>query len=117
VIYTVSPKNEFIVDVEATADQPTPFSLTHHSYFNLAGEGSGESIESHELEIFADDYAPTDANMGLLGRRQAVTAANDFRKPRKLSEAIPKLFAITAISISPGGMRLSNRISPVNPSC
>jgi len=93
VIYTVSPKNEFIVDVEATADQPTPFSLTHHSYFNLAGEGSGESTESHELEIFADDYAPTDAKMGLLGKRQSVTAANDFRKPRKLSEAIPKLFA------------------------
>src|SRR5581483_6657003 len=41
VTYTVTAKNEFIFDVEATSDTATPFSLTHHSYFNLAGEGSG----------------------------------------------------------------------------
>jgi aldose 1-epimerase len=93
VVYALSPRGEFIVDVEATADQPTPVSLTHHSYFNLAGEGSGESTESHDLEIFSDEYAPTDARMGFLGRRDAVTEGNDFRRPRRLAEAIPHLFA------------------------
>jgi aldose 1-epimerase len=81
----------FTIDVTATTDKATPFSLTHHSYFNLAGENSGESIESHELEIDADDFAPADASMGLLGRRERVTDANDFRRPRRLAEAIPKL--------------------------
>ena len=91
VTYSVSPRNEFMVDVEASSDAATPFSLTQHSYFNLAGEASGESVESHELEIFADEFAPADAQMGLMGRREAVSAGNDFRRRRVLAEAIPKL--------------------------
>jgi aldose 1-epimerase len=93
VTYTVSSDNAFIVDVEASADAATPFSMTHHSYFNLAGEASGESVESHELEIFADDFAPADAHMGLKGRREPVSAANDFRRRRLLGDAIPALHA------------------------
>ena len=93
VTYSVSRNNEFIVDVEATTDSATPFSLTHHSYFNLAGEASGESVETHELEIFADDYAPADGHMGLTGKREAVNAGNDFGRRRLLSEAIPQLHA------------------------
>ncbi len=93
VTYSVSQDNAFIVDVEATADAATPFSLTHHSYFNLAGEASGESVETHELEIFADDFAPADQHMGLTGIREAVNAGNDFRRRRLLSEAIPQLHA------------------------
>jgi aldose 1-epimerase len=93
VTYSVSRNNEFIVDVEATTNAATPFSLTHHSYFNLAGEASGESVETHELEIFADDFAPADGHMGLTGKREAVNAGNDFRRRRLLSEAIPQLHA------------------------
>ncbi|MGN6370506.1 MAG: aldose epimerase family protein [Phycisphaerae bacterium] len=93
VTYTVSAGNAFIVDVEATTDAATPFSLTHHSYFNLAGEASGESVEGHELEIVADDYAPADGQMGLMGKRERVTSGNDFRRRRLLSEAIPQLHA------------------------
>jgi len=83
----------FMVDVTAAADRPTPFSLTQHSYFNLAGENSGESIASHELEIYADEFAPADSSMGLLGRRERVNEGNDFRRPRPLDEAIPHLHA------------------------
>jgi aldose 1-epimerase len=83
--------NAFTVDVAASTDQATPFSLTHHSYFNLAGENSGESIGSHELEIDADDFAPAEQSMGLLGKREPVGEANDFRRPRQLAEAIPHL--------------------------
>ena len=93
VTYTVSPDNTFIVDVEAITDAATPFSLTHHSYFNLAGEASGESVENHELEIFADHFAPADAHMGLTGKPEVVNSGNDFRRRRMLSEAIPKLHA------------------------
>jgi aldose 1-epimerase len=81
----------FTVEVFATTDRATPLSLTHHSYFNLAREGSGESIETHELEIFADEFAPADASMGLSGRRERVTDANDFRQPRRLADAIAQL--------------------------
>ena len=91
VTYSVSTDNAFTVDVEAATDAATPITLTHHSYFNLAGEASGESVDTHELEIFADDFAPADAHMGLMGMRQAVNAGNDFRHRRLLSEAISQL--------------------------
>jgi aldose 1-epimerase len=62
VTYGVSAAGEFIIDYEATTDRPTVLNLTNHSYFNLAGEGSG-SIEGHELTLFADAYLPVDPTL------------------------------------------------------
>jgi len=90
VTYTVTFDNELVMETEAVTDRATPFSLTQHSYFNLAGEGSG-SVEGHELQILGDTYAPTDERMGLLGRRESV-AGNDFRVSRRIGEALPHLF-------------------------
>jgi aldose 1-epimerase len=91
VTYTLNDRNEFSFETEVTTDQPTPVSLTHHSYFNLSGEGAG-SVADHELQIHADEYAPTDGEMTLLGRRARVDGAgNDFRQPIRLADALPKL--------------------------
>jgi aldose 1-epimerase len=106
VTFTVTADNRFIVDVEATSDAPTPFSLTHHSYFNLAGEGTG-SIEEHELQILADTHVPADESFGLRGRREAVKA-NDLRRPRRLAEVIPNLHG------QHGDLYFVNRQSPTS---
>lgn len=90
VTYTLTADNALIIDSEASTDRPTPFSLTHHSYFNLGGEASG-SVANHTLQIHADTYAPADTAMTLLGRREPVTAANDFRQTRRVDDAIPQL--------------------------
>jgi len=68
VTFTLTARNEFIFETEVSTDRTTPASLTHHSYFNLAGESAGSATD-HELQIFADTFAPTDAAMTLLGRR------------------------------------------------
>lgn len=90
--YTVTHDNTLLVETQGVTDRPTPFSLTLHHYFNLAGEDSG-SIADHELLIDADEFIQTDEFMTLYGKPIPVTESqNDFRRPRRLGEAIPSLF-------------------------
>ena len=91
ITYSVTDDNLFLIETEAVTDRPTPFSLTFHHYFNLAGEGSG-SIDEHELQIHADRFVLTDRQMTLLGQLASVEGrGNDFRFPRRLGDAIPLL--------------------------
>ena len=75
VTYKVMPNNVWTVDYEATTDKPTVLNLTHHSYWNLAGESSG-SVLGQELQIFADKYTQTTA--GLIPTKDAPVAGTGF---------------------------------------
>lgn len=55
--YKLTDDNELQIEYSATTDQTTIINLTHHSYFNLLGEGTG-TIEDHLLQIHADQYTP-----------------------------------------------------------
>lgn len=91
VTFTLTENNAFLYETEVSAPRPTPASLTHHSYFNLAGEGSGP-VTDHEFQIFSGFYAPTDAAMTLRGRRESVAGLGcDLRQPRRLGDALPGL--------------------------
>ena len=63
VCYVVSPKNTLIVTYEAVTDKPTIINPTHHGYWNMAGEASG-NVLGQELQIFADQY--TQVTPGLI---------------------------------------------------
>jgi aldose 1-epimerase len=92
VTYTVTHGNSLLVETDAVTDSLTPFSLTMHHYFNLAGEGAG-SIADHELQINSHKFVLTDEQMTLLGQLEDVSGrGNDFRQPRRLGNAIPLLF-------------------------
>jgi aldose 1-epimerase len=62
VTYTLTNSNEFKIDYKATADKPTVCNLTHHSYFNLSGEGSGDILGT-EIQLYASKYTPVDSTL------------------------------------------------------
>jgi aldose 1-epimerase len=71
VYYTLSSDNSLKIDYAASTSKPTPINLTNHSYFNLAGHGSGDVLHQ-ELEINAHQIVPVDETQIPLGTLEEV---------------------------------------------
>jgi aldose 1-epimerase len=88
VTYTLNDENELTIDYEATTDKATPINVSQHSYFNLAGEGTGD-ILSHELMLNADRFTPVDKNLIPTGELRSVRGTPlDFTTSAKIGARI-----------------------------
>ncbi len=91
VIYTLTNDNELKVSYEAETDKATVLNLTHHSYFNLGGHGSGD-ILAHELMLTADNFTPVDEGLIPTGEIKPVKGTlMDFTRPTPIGSRIAQV--------------------------
>lgn len=86
--YSLTDEDELIISYKAVTDKETPVNLTHHSYFNLAGEGNG-TIDGHLLMINADKFTESDKESIPTGRFINVAGTPmDFRTAKAIGRDI-----------------------------
>jgi aldose 1-epimerase len=88
VVYLLDDEDRLRIDYRAETDRPTIVNLTNHTYWNLAGEGSG-SIEGHTLWLRAGRFTPVDAALTPTGELAPVAGTPfDFTTPKAIGARI-----------------------------
>ena len=107
VSYELTDTSDLIIEYRATTDAATHVNLTQHSYFNLAGEGSGDVL-GHELTLDADHHTPVDATLIPLGSIEPVDGTPfDFRKSKAIAAGYDHNWALNEYS---GSLRPAARV-------
>ncbi len=80
--YTLTDNNELRMEYEAETDKTTIINLSHHSYFNLKGEGD-TTILDHQLLAIADYFTPVNSELIPTGEITPVPGTPFDFNPRK----------------------------------
>ena len=86
--YTLTHTNELKLVYRAKTDKATIVNLTHHSYFNLGGYGSGDILD-HVVTLKSDRFTPINKNLIPTGKIASVKGTPlDFRQPTVIGARI-----------------------------
>lgn len=86
--YRLDDADTLHVDYAATCDRPTLVNLTHHPFWNLAGEGAG-AVDDHLLTLPASTFVALDEALTPTGHLLEVAdSAFDFRHARAIGDAL-----------------------------
>jgi aldose 1-epimerase len=92
VTYTLTNSNTLQIDYQASTDKDTIVNFTNHSYFNLAGNGSG-SVADQMLLVNADRYTPTGPDQVPTGELAPVEGTPlDFRQMMPIGARLQSSF-------------------------
>jgi len=92
VTYTLTNDNALRIDYVASTDKDTVINFTNHSYFNLAGNGSG-SVAGQLLLVNADRYTPTGPDQIPTGEIASVKSTPfDFRQMMPIGARLHSAF-------------------------
>jgi aldose 1-epimerase len=88
VTYRVDASNGLVIHIEAHTDAPTIINPTNHCYFNLHRDHTRKILD-HMLQINADAYTPSDAELIPTGEiLSVVDTPMDFREPKPVGRNI-----------------------------
>lgn len=98
VTYVLTSRNELKILYKAVTDAPTVLNLTNHTYWNLCGFDSGETILKHQLQINALESLEVDDHLIPTGKRIPVSQTwLDFSSFREIGANIPGSYDNTAV--------------------
>jgi aldose 1-epimerase len=87
VTYALTQANSLRISYRATTTAPTVINYTNHTYFNLAGEGSG-TIYDQKLAINSSTFQPTNNDQIPTGFHPVAGTPFDFRAMKPIGRDI-----------------------------
>jgi len=101
--YTITEGNELVIVMEADTTKPTLMNMVHHSYFNLAGQGSGTVLD-HQVRLASQFYTPVDEELLATGEIRSVSGTPfDFSQFKTIGQDINELAAVGGEIFETGG--------------
>jgi aldose 1-epimerase len=101
--YRLTDDNVLDIRMSGVTDQPTILNVVHHTYWNLAGQGSGD-VRDQRLKLHSEFYTPIDEELITTGEVLAVAGtAFDFREAKPIGKDIDSLQDVGTGDLVGGG--------------